>query len=852
MPPQTKQQPSAKAPKGRGKGAEGTQQVSKVEFALPPAMVTSLQAITSRSTQDLWGMPTSVPGDLSVEQQAQRRASAVGKLSKRISGDLKAKEELYNSLQQWVVTLAIHLAGLVQRVRALGDKVDADLMEALGEMRTALEQQPSLTTAEQVATATEAVGKPIWNVIQEQEVLRIAAALRAFSVVEVPARPAETESEISFGGAPTSSQGSLLVPASAPVGSMRGDGPFGAGNRLPSDWCSCGSGHQHGGRCSRATLTLETQPRCGGQSAFQKSSSQRAAGDAMARYSHRYDTGSSTAEDTATPILDGPGPTGGGGPLSWESAWRQLLLFALEQGGSLIGETTRDTPQDAVLPLQDTADHRQRRHGIRRGRMASDAVFPRWGWNGGLCSFVPSAPGASQPASHVPQLSEWGPPRGGLARPGDGRQHLGPFFLCALYGAGVVISSGCRGAWGSLTRPYRCRGFQSARDAGTSITAVPCVLGGRRWHCGALLSWLCRYAEHVCTVGFRCFTVWIAAGIRLFSFGGSSPHHRPISLRPRSGSGRFNGPSRGKVFMLLWLTVWPGQCVQIWQQSIIQGQPVFTTSGVSEVSDIRDVQPVRVPNAPIVEPLLRAGPRALRTVCVFRMQDAQQPTVLVADDRVHGRLLCRMVCSAYGLSDSDWQLHRLVESLPSLPTEQYVLSPTSLAWNLVQVPVDLRPLGGRIMLLTSGRCATCGDIAAVAIHDQALGPCPVVLCRTSQGWFHPSARLLLLPHGDAFQVWPMNQAAVSPVAVENSDGRTPTLEDRFSTSLSLAGSWRACLPRFKWCKRCGLAFEWTHIHLLAFVRGPSQPAFCSLTCCCCRPAGPCTGTTLLCQVASAA
>ena len=237
--------------------------------------------------------------------------------------------------------------------------------------------------------------------------------------------------------------------------------------------------------------------------------------------------------------------------------------------------------------------------------------------------------------------------------------------------------------------------------------------------------------------------------------------------------------------MLLWLTVWPGQCVQIWQQSIIQGQPVFTTSGVSEVSDIRDVQPVRVPNAPIVEPLLRAGPRALRTVCVFRMQDAQQPTVLVADDRVHGRLLCRMVCSAYGLSDSDWQLHRLVESLPSLPTEQYVLSPTSLAWNLVQVPVDLRPLGGRIMLLTSGRCATCGDIAAVAIHDQALGPCPVVLCRTSQGWFHPSARLLLLPHGDAFQVWPMNQAAVSPVAVENSDGRTPTLEDRFSTSLSL-------------------------------------------------------------------
>ncbi|CAE7285224.1 unnamed protein product [Symbiodinium microadriaticum] len=358
MPPQTKQQPSAKAPKGRGKGAEGTQQVSKVEFALPPAMVTSLQAITSRSTQDLWGMPTSVPGDLSVEQQAQRRASAVGKLSKRISGDLKAKEELYNSLQQWVVTLAIHLAGLVQRVRALGDKVDADLMEALGEMRTALEQQPSLTTAEQVATATEAVGKPIWNVIQEQEVLRIAAALRAFSVVEVPARPAETESEISFGGAPTSSQGSLLVPASAPVGSMRGDGPLVQGTdfhrtgaHVAPDTSMAGDAVARPSRWKRSRGAEGSRPSKSPRRSEPPATPWPATATGM--------TPEALQRDTATPILDGPGPTGGGGPLSWESAWRQLLLFALEQGGSLIGETTRDTPQDAVLPLQDTADHRQ-------------------------------------------------------------------------------------------------------------------------------------------------------------------------------------------------------------------------------------------------------------------------------------------------------------------------------------------------------------------------------------------------------------------------------------------------------------------------------------------------------------
>ena len=255
--------------------------------------------------------------------------------------------------------------------------------------------------------------------------------------------------------------------------------------------------------------------------------------------------------------------------------------------------------------------------------------------------------------------------------------------------------------------------------------------------------------------------------------------------RRRSCQARCRQAPLSKVGLLLWLSIWPCHGVQIWQQGTVQGQPVFTTSGVREATHLRDIQPARVPNAPIVEPLLRAGPMALRTICVYRLPTVQQPTVLVVDDRAHGRLLCRMVCSAYGLSDADWHLRRLVESLPSLPTEQYVMSPVSLAWNLIQVPVDLRPLGGRIMLLTTGRCSSCGEVAEVAIQEQHLGPCPVFLCRTSQGWFHPTAKVLLLPFGDAFQVWPMNQAAVSSVAVEDTEGRPPTLEDRFSTSLSL-------------------------------------------------------------------
>ena len=255
------------------------------------------------------------------------------------------------------------------------------------------------------------------------------------------------------------------------------------------------------------------------------------------------------------------------------------------------------------------------------------------------------------------------------------------------------------------------------------------------------------------------------------------------SRYPHRGSG---GHSRLRSYLMLWLLVFPCHGVQIWQQSTLQGQPVFTTSSVQPADDVNDLQRVRTPNSPIVEPLLRAGPQALRTICVYRHQAPEQPTVLISDDRAHGQLLQRMVCSAFGLADSEWCLHRLVEALPSLPPEQYVLTPALLQWDHVLVPVDLRPLGGVVRLQLAQRCMSCGEVADRAIATQQLGPCPVTLCRTSQGWFHPNSRLLLLPYGDAFQVWPMHQVPQASLsgAIDGED-RPVTLEDRFSTSLSL-------------------------------------------------------------------
>ena len=238
-----------------------------------------------------------------------------------------------------------------------------------------------------------------------------------------------------------------------------------------------------------------------------------------------------------------------------------------------------------------------------------------------------------------------------------------------------------------------------------------------------------------------------------------------------------------RPYLLLWLLVFPCHGVQIWQQSSLQGQPVFTTSSDQPAADIQDLQPVRTPNAPIVEPLLRASPQAIRTICIYRPQAPEQPTVLLSDDRAHGQPLHRMICSAYGLADSEWCLRRLVEALPSLPPEQYVLTPTQLPWDHTLVPVDLRPLGGNVRLQLAQRCMPCGEVASRAIATQQLGPCPVTLCRTS---LHPNSRLLMLPYGDAFQVWPMHQVPQSSLscATETED-RPATIEDRFSTSLSL-------------------------------------------------------------------
>ena len=251
--------------------------------------------------------------------------------------------------------------------------------------------------------------------------------------------------------------------------------------------------------------------------------------------------------------------------------------------------------------------------------------------------------------------------------------------------------------------------------------------------------------------------------------GCSGPRHRQL---------------QGLLFIWLVLTPQAGG-VQVWQQGHIHGRPLFNTGGASDTNNVYDLQPVRHPNAPVVDSSALCRPAPLRDIAVYTPDCPSCPQVLTADDRLHDSLLFTWICRALGLQASEWRCRRLIEALPAFPAEQYVLSPASLPWNHVLLPIDLRPLGGALRLYEVPRCQPCGFLASIALVDQGYGrPDEEILCRTSQGWFLSEAYVTLLPHGDAFQIWYRHQADVVPPGPDLGSPRAAaSLEDRFAASL---------------------------------------------------------------------
>ena len=369
--------PQAKKSDGKGKKPGNSDgQKSSVEFGLPPAVMTALQGITARATSDLWRAPTGDPGDGSAEQQAQRKANAVRTLSKRISGDMRAKEELLEALNAWLLQLSQHLQGLVNRVRALGAKLDEDLTSACQEMRVTAEAQSSLSTSDQVNQALGALGA-IWPAPQEMEILRLAAGLRAVGIVAaptagMPAASAQCAIASFMGAAPpsatagsaTTTSASSLLPSTAAAGSEVLRSPLMPPR--PNETYATADATIHPGsattmpprRWKRPPKAPEGRPSksprrdvcLGGDGPWRSSTTGRTPEGFRRRPTTTVDEDN---DDELIPAstLDTPSPG-----LSWFMGWLYVIRFTIEQGGSLIGELAVNAEQDAMLPLPHAED----------------------------------------------------------------------------------------------------------------------------------------------------------------------------------------------------------------------------------------------------------------------------------------------------------------------------------------------------------------------------------------------------------------------------------------------------------------------------------------------------------------
>ena len=276
----------------------------------------------------------------------------------------------------------------------------------------------------------------------------------------------------------------------------------------------------------------------------------------------------------------------------------------------------------------------------------------------------------------------------------------------------------------------------------------------------------------------------VSEGSKFMKRCGTVCHSQTAQVHTSCPGHRFcKVPSRlqCKGVFLLWLVLTPSaHSVQVWRQATLHGQPVFNTGSVPGTRNIQDLRPTRLPNLPVVGSSARDGDECYREICVFAPDLRSCHSALLVDIRLRGRALEVSICRALGRQAAEWECYRVQEALPALPQEQYVLRRTSTSWHLSVVPVDLRPVGGRISLAFADRVMPCGAIAHIAIADQAGLECPAdLLCRTSQGWFDAAAAILLLPH----QVWPLYlvQAAHPPTTLTLL--RQTSGSDRFDGSL---------------------------------------------------------------------
>ncbi|CAE7228106.1 unnamed protein product [Symbiodinium sp. CCMP2592] len=351
-------QSSQKGGPGKGKEKADNPQVTKIEFGLPPSMVQSLQSIATRATQDLWSQTAFTAENATVEQLAQRSANALGRLSRRLNGNVRAKKDLQDALLAWLSTMGQHLLGLAHRVDALSRKVDEDTVAAVEEMRQVMAAQPSVTTEEQLDRAIQSLG-PVWSEGQVVEVQRLAAALRAFSTTL--AMPSGTQvpvpglAGVHRGGPFLGMQAAAGPSSDVPMFS----GPQQPAGDLAADHSSEMSFGPLGNTSSQAPSGMDGQrsgrwrKRSGGNVDRPSKSPRRDLegapwpGEATGRTPEGLKRDAQTAVADDDPELLPATATAS----AWVVSWLALLRFAVDSGADLVGEVSSCPQQDKAMQL---------------------------------------------------------------------------------------------------------------------------------------------------------------------------------------------------------------------------------------------------------------------------------------------------------------------------------------------------------------------------------------------------------------------------------------------------------------------------------------------------------------------
>ncbi|CAE7488040.1 unnamed protein product [Symbiodinium necroappetens] len=349
--------PKGREPSHKGKGKQSNpDEATKdmLNFGYPQPVVSALQAIATRSTAGLFRDPVAVAADQSVQQLAQSQANALDKLGKRINGNLRAKHSLQEAATAWLGKIGQHLAALTSRLSTVATRLDQDQAEAI----TALQQASvnlEASAQEQVDKALGGMG-PIWSQVQEAEVMRLAACLRAFSAVGGGEAAITGVSSTGDAGGPGMS--SFAAPGSAMTRSPLGeaDGPT-----LSTPARSSTSGEAMD--VSNPDLSAKRRWNQRGNRHPRPSKSPRRELDLSAEPWPRVATGltpdrprrprTSAEEEELIPAVATP-------PYTWASAWYHISRHCWELGAEYVGHVATSDPQEQVLPvLHLTADPEQ-------------------------------------------------------------------------------------------------------------------------------------------------------------------------------------------------------------------------------------------------------------------------------------------------------------------------------------------------------------------------------------------------------------------------------------------------------------------------------------------------------------